>query len=298
MTDIKDCFVSRFHEGQLVEMDYSQLEIIGLAVLSKDPQLKEDLLLGIDIHSVNCAVLYGYKYETVQIQIKKGNHDMIEKRTLTKALSFALQYGAGAKTMARDNDITMSKAQEFIDIYYTRYPNVKIWQDANIERVHHDQQPSPAYTKMGYPAAKSILESHTGRRYCFTEYDAPKFMKDKGTHTSFSPTMIKNYPVQGLCTGDIVPMAFGKVNEYLLTSMYYGFVLPVNTIHDSIIFDIDYENIPGFNELILNLSTVMVSITEDINILWPSLHFDIPLKVECKVGSSWGSMSKFDLAPF
>jgi len=63
MSKIKECFTSRFEGGKIVEFDYSQLEVIGLAVLSKDPQLMKDLRDGLDLHCVNTASLYQKDYQ-------------------------------------------------------------------------------------------------------------------------------------------------------------------------------------------------------------------------------------------
>lgn len=54
---IKKCFESRFEGGYIVEADFSQLEVVGAAVVSGDPMMKKDLLDGIDSHSQSAAWL-------------------------------------------------------------------------------------------------------------------------------------------------------------------------------------------------------------------------------------------------
>ena len=44
MSRIKSCFRSRFLGGVLLEVDFSQLEVVGVALLSNDPVLKDDIL--------------------------------------------------------------------------------------------------------------------------------------------------------------------------------------------------------------------------------------------------------------
>ena len=51
MSEIKACFVSRWEEGVLLESDFSQLEVVGLAALTRDPMLISDLLEGRDMHT-------------------------------------------------------------------------------------------------------------------------------------------------------------------------------------------------------------------------------------------------------
>lgn len=65
---IKDCFESRWgEEGLLVEIDYSQLEVIGAAIVSGDPNMAKDILDGVDSHSQSAAWLHPeYSYEEIR----------------------------------------------------------------------------------------------------------------------------------------------------------------------------------------------------------------------------------------
>jgi DNA polymerase I-like protein with 3'-5' exonuclease and polymerase domains len=60
---------------------------------------------------------------------------------------------------------------------------------------------------------------------------------------SFSPTEMKNYPIQGLATGDIVPMMLGVIFRKLKDRED---VKLLNTIHDSVLFDVKQEAIGDF----------------------------------------------------
>lgn len=300
MSDIKSCFETRFEDGALVEMDYSQLEVIGLAVLCNCPVLKNDIRNGIDMHCQNAADLYNGDYLTVLDAYKHPTHhahgEWIKKRKLAKAFSFALQYGAGAKSLANDNGVPLKLAQKFIANYYDRYPTIKEWQQENIEAVGCSAVPTGRKTPMGYPTMKGFLEMETGRIYEFEQFDAPDFLKEKGIHTSFSPTQIKNYPVQGFSTGDLVPMAIGEIAKYLYYNDIEQEILLINTVHDSILFDCDnFGLISDTHQHLRNLKTIMLSISDDINSLWPSIDFDLPLAVDAEHGKDWGNMKPLTL---
>jgi len=59
MSRIKECFVSRWgDDGEIVQADFSQLEVIGAAFLSGDPKMYEDILAGIDSHSQSASWMY------------------------------------------------------------------------------------------------------------------------------------------------------------------------------------------------------------------------------------------------
>ena len=65
--------------------------------------------------------------------------------------------------------------------------------------------------------------------------------------TVFSPTQLKNYPVQGFATGDIVPEVLGRLRRVLTEKGLSDKVLLVNTVHDSVLFDVD-KKIKDFSE--------------------------------------------------
>ncbi len=118
MSRIKECFTTRFENGKIVNADFSQLEVVGLAILSLDRQLIDDIKSGRDMHVVRAAELLGIAESAVTKQ----------QRQLAKMLSFQLQYGSGARNMAEQNKIHINLAKKFIEQYYERYKDVKQWQ--------------------------------------------------------------------------------------------------------------------------------------------------------------------------
>lgn len=289
---VKKHFTSRFKGGSMVEMDYSQLEVIGLAILSKDPQLKEDIECGLDLHCVNTAQLYGKDYQYVKDQVDKNKSEWVKKRKIVKIFSFQLQYGAGPKTMSESAGVSVKEAQAFIDAYYGRYSRVKEWQEDLILQVENRAQPSNTKSHKGYPCRKSIIHSNTGRMYAFTEKDAPAFMVERGTATSFSPTLIKNYPVQGFSTGDLVPLALGLVGEYLRKQKIDDKIVMCNTVHDSFIFDVH----PDCDiEHLRNIRDILQSVPDIVNKLWPAVNLDLPLTVGVEMGDNWADCKPVEL---
>ena len=116
VSSVKQYFISRWEDGYLLELDFSQLEVVVLAILSGDKQLQADLRAGKDLHAISAEALFGPGFTSGQ-------------RKIAKQLSFQLQYGSGAKNMAVTNNIPLQTAKRFIRNYYTRYTQVKEWQD-------------------------------------------------------------------------------------------------------------------------------------------------------------------------
>lgn len=278
MSSIRKAFVSRFgDEGVLLEADFSQLEIIALAFLSQDPKLIHDINNNVDIHSINAANLFGSNFTAKQ-------------RKTAKALSFQLTYGSGAYNMAKTNGISESKAKLFIENFYRRYPRVKDWQDENIELVKESRELSDERTDSGLPAGRGVLRSVTGREYVFYEKDSPEWMQHNGVMTSFNPTTIKNYPVQGFATADIVPLVLGKLYRNIKQKEEWrGKVLLVNTVHDSVLLDLCKEFVVECASLVKD---VMESAPEYLKEEF-GIEFNLPLKAELKIGPNWLEMEEY-----
>ncbi len=113
----------------------------------------------------------------------------------------------------------------------------------------------------------------SGRQYAFPDVERRK----SGTPTHF--TMIKNYPVQGFATGDIVPIILLEIEERLGS---YKSML-VNSVHDSVVIDVHPLEEASVLRIIDNINKNLKSIVES--------HFDIdvnvPLLLESKIGNNW-----------
>lgn len=277
MNTIKDCFISRFGaDGFLIEADFSQLEIIYLAHITQDKQLIKDIMDGIDLHRVRAADLFHKLIGSVTEA----------ERKVAKAFSFMLQYGSGANHMAEETGHPVAMAQAFIDNYYARYPQVKAWQDENISQVEKNAKVIAAHSVSGYPLHKSVLISETGRRYTFIEDDSPEYLRRKGKYTSFKPTTIKNYPVQGGATGDIVPMVLGRLYRWLVENDLTSDVKLIATVHDSIVLDTRAK-------MVYHIGSEVKRIMEEAPKYYKQtfgIDFSLPLKAEIKYGPTWGDM--------
>lgn len=267
---IKAAYISRWKErGWLVEFDYSQLEMVALAVVSGDTQLQEDISSGKDMHTE----LYKDMYSTTPSK---------EERKWFKRLSFGLVYGAGYKTLAENAGCDEADAKRFIKVFYTRYPAVKSWHDSQSDAAKRNRIVSKEHDPVTHmPVGKYVQHTLTGRRYVYREY-----YNDWKKEMSFSPTELKNYCVQGFATGDIVPHMVGYIVRHLSKSDLRSTALPIMTVHDSILFDVHESTLDKFVSLCY---TALNRTTEVVN---KHFNIDIPiqLQVGCKVGRNWQEM--------
>ena len=121
--------------------------------------------------------------------------------------------------------------------------------------------------------ATKLVTLPSGRQYYFEN-----IMRDtKGGSNYF--TQVRNYPVQGFATGDIVPVACIDVYnalKHLKTRL-------INTVHDSVIIDAHPEEVTNVLEL---LTKTCGNIVESINKRY-NINFNVPLDFEIKMGSNW-----------
>ena len=153
MSRVKSCFKSRFGaDGRIVQVDFSQLEVIGVAYLSQDPLMYEDINNGIDSHSQSASWLTEHSYEEVLEGHLAGDKHLTQVRKNAKGPRFELQYGAGAKSIGENNGISKEVAQGFIDQYYGRYSVLQQWQEDNISYVnnHTEGRKKWVVTKKAY----------------------------------------------------------------------------------------------------------------------------------------------------
>ena len=280
MSEIKKVFRSRFENGWIIESDFSQLEIFALAFLANDTNLKDDLLTGKDLHCVSGSLLTGRTYEEFHKFYMAGDTKITLERKLAKQLSFQLQYGSGPTNMAKKNGITIAQAKNFINAYYARYKGVEKYHKILLEIVQTKRFPSEKRTTAGLPAGVSKFRSITGRYYTFYEQDNPYGLPN------FSPTQVKNYPVQGFATADIVPMVLGHLQEKIFREELTNDVLLINTVHDSILLDTS----KGCKDKAIQICKEVMESAPELLKMYFDIDFDLPLKVGISAGKNWLEM--------
>lgn len=272
--DVKDAFTSRYgKDGLIFEIDFSQLEVIGLAHLSMDTQLLYDVSHGVDMHLKNAAVLFGIP----ESKVTK------EQRRQAKVGTFQLQYGAGAKTISEESGLTLTQAKALVDAYYSRYPGIKKLHAAIAKEVKLSRKGTRRFTENGIPSGTGTYISQTGRRYHFHEYDSPMWLQSEGQLVGFSPTEMKNYPVQGFATADIVPMMLGKVLKNVMVN--FPTVKMINTVHDSLLFDCPKNVALSFTHAVTEELNKTNEYLQEIF----GIEVSVPFGFDVEVGHNWGS---------
>jgi len=154
--------------------------------------------------------------------------------------------------------------KKYYSKFLEKYKDIKLW---------HDKLQSEAirYKRIKLP---------TGREYSF-----PYAERTPWGGSTYG-TQIKNYPVQGFATADIVPLAC--INIYKLMQKEKVKSLLINTVHDSIVADV-YPGEEDVMSKIFNQGTadVIPALKE-----YYKINFNVPLDTELKIGYDWLNMKE------
>lgn len=173
---------------------------------------------------------------------------------------------------------------------------LKQFQDGLLEYCNEHLEPSPYMMKNGYPAMQAKWQSPTGRIYTFIQQAAPKFMMDRGIYGTISPQQIANYPMQGFATGDVVPEILGQLLYIPVISNPQSSMgaFPINTVHDSILFDATYKTVADLQTIGKQIKTCMEQAPDHMKKSF-GIEMTLPFKVDLEYGPNWNEMKRLDL---
>ena len=225
---------------KIVACDYSQIELRIMAHLSEDPGLVRAFESGADVHKATAAEVFGRKLEEVT-----GN-----ERRAAKAINFGLMYGMSAFGLARQLGIGRGEAQDYIALYFNRYPGVRDF----MERTRQQAR------EQGY------VETVFGRRL-YLDYI------NKGTQgqRAGAERAAINAPMQGTAA-DIIKRAMIAVDQWLAD--HGSRALMILQVHDELVFEAEQD----FVDTLLQGVTARMS---------GAAQLSVPLVVDSGVGDNW-----------
>ena len=236
---IRQAFIAA-PEHQIVAADYSQIELRIMAHLSQDTGLLTAFAEGLDVHSATAAEVFG-----VGIDAVSG-----DQRRKAKAINFGLIYGMSAFGLGKQLGIGRNEAQEYIDLYFARYPGVAEYMARTREAAHDT----------GY------VETLKGRRLYLPEINA----RNRQRQQAAERTAI-NAPMQGTAA-DIIKMAMLAVDDWLTHSSLSARL--IMQVHDELVFEVEAGAVE-------ELSATVSQLMSDVGVL------DVPLLVEAGTGDNW-----------
>ncbi|MEM9209676.1 MAG: DNA polymerase I, partial [Pseudomonadota bacterium] len=143
----------------LMAADYSQIELRIMAHLSADDGLLGAFADGRDIHQATAAEVFSVAVDDVNA----------DQRRSAKAINFGLMYGMSAFGLAKQLGISRGEAQEYVDLYFERYPGVRRFMDSIREQAH---EAGYVETVFGRRLYLPDINSRNGQRRQYAERSA------------------------------------------------------------------------------------------------------------------------------
>ncbi|PSM13754.1 DNA polymerase I [Stenotrophomonas maltophilia] len=225
---------------QLLAADYSQIELRIMAHLSEDPGLVRAFEQGADVHRATAAEVFGRTLEEVTPN----------ERRAAKAINFGLMYGMSAFGLARNLGIDRGQAQDYVALYFSRYPGVRDF----MERMRQQAR------DQGY------VETLFGRRLYLNDIHA----RNQGLRAGAERAAI-NAPMQGTAA-DIIKRAMVDVDQWLRDSGAPARM--ILQVHDELVFETESSFV---EELRLQVVERMSQ----------AAKLRVPLVVDTGVGNNW-----------
>jgi DNA polymerase-1 len=225
---------------KIVSADYSQIELRIMAHLSGDAGLIKAFGENRDIHRTTAAEVFGLALDAVSD----------EQRRAAKAINFGLIYGMSAFGLARQLKIERSAAQQYVDLYFSRYPGVKQFMDATREQAR----------RRGY------VETLFGRRLYLQEINAANMARRQGAERAAI-----NAPMQGTAA-DLIKKAMIDVDAWLTAARPPARM--IMQVHDELVFEVDAAAVES---VCVEVRRRMESVAT----------LSVPLVVDVGVGANW-----------
>lgn len=225
---------------KIISFDYSQIELRIMAHLSGDAGLVAAFASGQDVHKATAAEVFGVALEEVSS----------EQRRAAKAINFGLMYGMSAFGLAKQLSIGRGEAQDYIGLYFSRYPGVRAYMDN-----------ARAFAReFGY------VETVFGRRLYLNEINGKNAAQRAGAERAAI-----NAPMQGTAA-DIIKRAMIAVAQWI--NPHKARALMLMQVHDELVFEVDEAFVP---DLLLEVKRLMES----------AAKLNVPLLVESGIGLNW-----------
>ncbi len=224
----------------IVSADYSQIELRIMAHLSGDEGLLRAFAGGEDIHRATAAEVFGITPDAVSS----------EQRRYAKVINFGLIYGMSAHGLAKQLGVERAAAQQYMDLYFMRYPGVKNYMESTREQAKR----------------QGFVETVFGRRLWLPEINGANGMRRQAAERAAI-----NAPMQGTAA-DLIKLAMIAVQDWLEKERLQTRL--IMQVHDELVFEVPEHELGLVQEKARDL---MCQVAE----------LNVPLEVGLGVGRNW-----------
>lgn len=153
-----------------------------------------------------------------------------------------MAYGAGVAKISASTGIPVEDVEALVAAELERYPEIEPFFVTVKEEIERSRVPTSVFVQHpDLPArtcqlGKGYYRTPDGKVYCYVESPTPEFLAKRGTLQSFSPTEVKNYPVQGT-GGEWAKAAMWLAVRAFAKQEWRERAVLVNQVHDAMYVD-------------------------------------------------------------
>jgi len=237
---VREAFIAS-KGSMIVSADYSQIELRIMAHLSKDERLIQAFNNNEDIHRITAAEIFEVSLESISN----------EQRRYAKVINFGLIYGMSPFGLAKNLNIEISAAKNYIDRYFSQYPSVKEY----MEDAKHTAK------------EKGYVETLFGRRLWLPEING-----SNGIMRAAAERAAINGPMQGTAA-DLIKLAMIEVHNWIQTEPNIKGKM-IMQVHDELVFEVPNNEVQTFKKVIPKLMSEVASLS-------------VPLIADIGDGDNW-----------
>lgn len=130
--EIREAFISRWEKWSIMALDYSQVEVRILALMSWDENLLNIFKNGEDMHATTAKFI--------------GT----DERRIAKAVNFGVIYGISAFWLSKNINISIADAKKYIDGFNASYPKVAAFFENIVEQATQKWYAETVYGRRRY----------------------------------------------------------------------------------------------------------------------------------------------------
>ena len=237
---IREAFVARDADHVLLTADYSQIELRVLSHFCVDDALRAAFAEDRDIHQFVASQVFSVPLDEVTK----------EQRGRAKAVNFGIIYGQTAFGLSRTTGMSVGEAENFIRMYFMRYPGIRLFIDRIIEQTRRD----------------GVVSTILGRRRAVVEINS----RNKGLRSQ-AERLAVNTVIQG-SAADLIKRAMINIHRRILAEDRPGRM--IIQVHDELVFDVPRAAVQSEADFIRHEMTT-------------ALPLDVPIKVDLAWGDNW-----------
>lgn len=200
--EIRDAFISRFEKWKIIALDYSQVEVRLLAIMSEDKNLLEAFKEWIDIHHRTAEFIFPNQTIT--------NNE----RKIAKAVNFWVIYWISSFWLSKMIWITIKDAKVYINKFYESYPKVKDFMESTIKSCEKNKYVETLFWR---------------KRYINWINDLNKIIKSSAEREA------TNMPIQWT-SADIIKIAMIEIYDFFNKNKLKSKM--IMQVHDELVFDV------------------------------------------------------------